>query len=202
MDILKDVLVAIGGGTVALIGVLTIFKNLFLKVMEKGIDITFDKKIEKYKNVLTRTTTAYEILLNKELDFYAKVDPLYAELVVLVQDLVYYSNYENDIDEIRRKEQYKKHVIRYLELIKEIKNESLIYQSYIPSKIFNATTEIIKTMQNDMAHWCEIAKIMYDESDGINDIKKSEEFCQNTLMLIAMCETFTKNRLKELSTVQ
>lgn len=50
MDFFKEVLIAIGGGTVVLIGVLTIFKNIFLRATEKSVDIMFDKKIEYYKN--------------------------------------------------------------------------------------------------------------------------------------------------------
>ena len=46
MDILKDFLVAVGGGATALIALLTIFKSMFMKFFEKGIDTTFDKKLK------------------------------------------------------------------------------------------------------------------------------------------------------------
>ena len=35
---------------------------------EKGIDTAFDKKLEKYRNRVTRATTAYDLLLEKEKD--------------------------------------------------------------------------------------------------------------------------------------
>ena len=41
---IKDLLVAIGGGSVVLVGILTIFKNLFLKLFETGIEASFEKK--------------------------------------------------------------------------------------------------------------------------------------------------------------
>ena len=66
---LSDFLVAIGGGTVVLIGILTIFKKLFLKLFESGMDASFEKHLEKYRNQLSRSTMAYEILLKKELKF-------------------------------------------------------------------------------------------------------------------------------------
>ena len=40
---LKDLLVAIGGGSIVLIGILTIFKQLFLKLFETGIETSFEK---------------------------------------------------------------------------------------------------------------------------------------------------------------
>lgn len=58
---LKDLLVAVGGGSVVLVGILTIFKNLFLKLFETGIEASFEKNLEKYKNRLSRSTKAYEI---------------------------------------------------------------------------------------------------------------------------------------------
>ena len=77
---LKDLLVAIGGGSVVLIGILTIFKQLFLKLFETGIEVSFEKNMEKYRNKLSRSTKAYEILLDKELGFYNVLDPYFATL--------------------------------------------------------------------------------------------------------------------------
>lgn len=49
--------------------------------------ILLSKNLEKYKNKLQRSTTAYEILLDKELSFYTNTDPILAELIILIQDL-------------------------------------------------------------------------------------------------------------------
>ena len=63
---LESLIVAIGGGTVVLIGVLTIFKGLLIKLFEIGIESSLEKNLEKFKNKLERSTKAYEILLNRE----------------------------------------------------------------------------------------------------------------------------------------
>lgn len=46
---LKNMLAAIGGGTVVLVGVLTVFKGLLVKLFETGIESSFEKtrKIQK-----------------------------------------------------------------------------------------------------------------------------------------------------------
>lgn len=50
-------LAAIGGGTVVLVGVLTIFKGLLVKLFETGIESSFEKK-RKLKNKLKQSTKA------------------------------------------------------------------------------------------------------------------------------------------------
>lgn len=44
---LKNMLAAIGGGTVVLVGVLTVFKGLLVKLFETGIESSFEKKTRK-----------------------------------------------------------------------------------------------------------------------------------------------------------
>lgn len=111
-----------GGGTVVLVGVLTIFKQLFLKLFETGLKNSFEKNLESYKNKLTRTTKAYEVLLDREMKFYENIDLLIAELIPLMQDLSYYLTENNDVDRMFKCEKYKNVSIRYCEMIKEIKN--------------------------------------------------------------------------------
>ena len=41
---LKSALAAVGGGTVVLVGVLTIFKGLLVKLFETGIETSFEKR--------------------------------------------------------------------------------------------------------------------------------------------------------------
>ncbi len=86
----ESLLAAIGGGTVVLVGILTIFKGLLVKLFETGIESSFEKNIEKFRNKLERSTRAYEILLDREMRFYEKLEPIVAELVPLEHDLLYY----------------------------------------------------------------------------------------------------------------
>ena len=144
---LKDLLVAIGGGSVVLIGILTIFKQLFLKLFETGIEASFEKNMEKYRNKLSRSTKAYEILLDKELGFYNVLDPYFATLVPLVQDLVYYSDMNNEMDLSFRQSHYKDNMLKYLEIIPNIKNDIVLYQSYVPTQVFAETSHLVKLLQ-------------------------------------------------------
>lgn len=134
-DWLESLIAAIGGGTVVLIGVLTIFKGLLVKLFEIGIESSFEKSLEKFKNNLERSTKAYEILLNREMRFYEKLEPITAELVPLEHDLLYYLKYDEEADREKQCEAFRKHFKRYCELVIELKNENLIHQSYIPQEV-------------------------------------------------------------------
>ena len=112
---LKNMLAAIGGGTVVLVGVLTVFKGLLVKLFETGIESSFEKKLEKFKNNLKRSTTAYEILLDREMRFYEKIDPITAELVPLEHDLLYYLKYNEEGDRAKQSETFRAYFKRYCE---------------------------------------------------------------------------------------
>ena len=166
---LKSILAAFGGGTVVLVGMMTIFKGLFIKFFESSIESSFEKNIEKFKNKLERSTRAYEILLDREMRFYENLDPITARLVPLMHDLRYFlkkrdrttnkPDYEN-LDECFK---------TYGELIIELKKEYLVHQTYIPQTIFNAYASVTKQMQEDLSWWFDMRDfLLAEEYEKIN----------------------------------
>ncbi len=176
---LESLIVAIGGGTVVLIGVLTIFKGLLIKLFETGIESSLEKNLEKFKNKLERSTKAYEILLNREMRFYEKLEPIIAELVPLEHDLLYYLKYDEHADRERQCEAFREHFKRYCELTKHLKNENLIHQSYIPQEVFNAFTSVVKQMQDDMPLWSDMAKFLFAGEYGESNYENYYSVAKN-----------------------
>lgn len=198
MELLEKFLIAVGGGATALVVVLTVFKSMFLKIFEKAMDTTFEKNIEKYRNKLSRSTTAYELLLKKEFEFYDKIDPNLATLVPLVQDLVYYARGNDGIDEPTQCKEYKEHLMTYLKMIPEMKNEILLHQSYIPQNVFEAASALILEMQKELDFWKEVVSL-FGENGSAFDEKKAEEISNAVLMCVASIEVAIKQHLTELS---
>ena len=192
-------LTAAGGGTVVLIGVLTIFKGLLIKLFETGIESSFEKNLEKFKNQLQRSTKAYEILLDREMRFYEKLEPITAELIPLVHDLLYDLKYDENANREMQYETFREHFKRYCELTKELKNENLIHQSYIPQEIFHAFSSIVKQMQDDMSLWYEIAKVLFAGKYDKNEYEKCNSAVDTLLVHLAFAETMIRKRLKQLS---
>lgn len=120
---LKSLIAAVGGGTVVLVGVLTIFKGLLVKLFESGIESSFEKNMEKFKNKLERSTRAYEILLEREMRFYENLEPITAELLPLEHDLLYYLKRNEDMEREAACEAFRKNFLRYCELTMTLKNE-------------------------------------------------------------------------------
>ena len=198
---LKELLIAIGGGsTVAFVFYIGL-KTVVAKIVDKAIDTSFEKSTLKLSNRLERTTKAYEILLKKEFDYYEKLDPYLAKIVPMVQDLLYYVDkfQNNNNDDV--KDQYRELCLEYIKMIPEIKNCSLLYQAYVPENIFEAATILVKNMQSesDLQYLSFVGKVLYGKTDGSVDIKKIEEIKDKVLMSVALVETRIKNRLAELS---
>lgn len=196
---LESLLAAVGGGAVVLVGMLTIFKGLLVKLLEIGIESSFEKNLEKFKNNLNRSTRAYEMLLDREMRFYEKLEPIGAELVPLEHDLLYYLKYDEQADRERQCEDFREHFKRYCELTRDLKNENLIHQSYIPQEIFNAFTSVVKQMQDDMSLWFDMAKFLFSGEYNKIDYEKCRKTVDILLMKLALAETMVHKRLKQLS---
>lgn len=196
---LKDLIVAVGGGTVVLVGILTIFKNLFLKLFETGIESSFEKSLEKYRNKLSRSTIAFEILLDREMRFYERMEPIYAELIPLEQDLLYYTQRDEEVDRETECEAFRTSFSRYMELIKNLKNETLVHQSYIPQTIFVTSTAVVGQMQKDLPFWLEMAKLLFAGEYERIDYEKGQQAVDAVLMYITKAQLEIKKRLEELS---
>ena len=196
---LKEVLIAFGGGTTATIAVLLIFKSVAVKIFEKTIDTSFEKSTIKLTNRLERSTKAYEILLTKELDYYSKIDPFIAQLVPLVQDLEYWTN-QFIKGNLNSKEKYREHLLHYLEIIPQMKNDIVMFQPYIPVEVFNAVLSLLANAQDktDLDYLENVGEVMYDKAEGIIDLEKIKPVKEKILKSIALVELCIKNRLTDL----
>lgn len=199
MEMLEKFLIAIGGGTTALIAMLTILKPIFLKVFDKAIDSTFDKNIEKFRNKLSRTTSAYEILLKKEFDFYEKLDPHLATLVPLIQDLVYYAKGDDGIGHSTQCEKYREHLLTYLKMTPDLKNTTILYQPYVPKNVWTTVISLVSEMQKEFEFWEETRKSLFGLIELPINVQKAEEVSSSIVMQIVVVQTKIKNRLTELS---
>ena len=198
---LKDLLIAVGGGSVVLVGVLTIFKKLFIKLFETGIESSFEKSIEKYRNKIIRSNRAYEIILEREMNFYEKMEPIVAELVPLIHDLYYYIEKSEGDDRKVKCEGFREMFGRYTELMRVLKNETLIFQSYIPQTVFLATTDVVKQMQDDVDFWFDTAKLLFAGEYENIDYIKGKKTVDDLLKKLAFVEVKIRIRLDELSKI-
>ncbi len=149
---LESVLAAFGGGTVVLVGMMTIFKGLFIKFFESSIESSFEKNIEKFKNKLERSTRAYEILLEREMRFYDHIDPIIAQLIPVLRDLEDSSRHDPTSNREEQYNAFRKYFLQYCEILKQLKNEALLHQAYLSIDIFTAVTDVVKLMQDGLLY--------------------------------------------------
>ena len=196
---LKSLLAAVGGGTVVLVGVLTICKGLLIKLFETGIETSFEKNLEKFRNKLERSTRAYEILLDRETRFYEKLEPITAELIPLIHDLRFYLKHHEGAERKAECTQFKKHFERYCQLIITIKNENLVHQSYTPQEVFHAFASVVEQMQDDLKWWVDAGKLLFEGKYDKLDYETCDKMVDALLLRLAFAETMVRKRLKQLS---
>lgn len=198
-EFINNIILVFGGGAAVLVGAFTIFKDLIIKYLEGSIESTFNKKMEQYRNSLYRSTKAYEIILNRELQYYEQLNLHLAELIPLVQDLVYYlkpNEYKNQIEQF---EAYKKMYLRYLDLLLLLKNESLIFHLYTTKEIFQEVTSVIIQMQDDKHFWSEQGLLLNDKESLEINFEECECQKDTLLRLIASVQVAVFKRLKDIS---
>ena len=193
-----DILVAIGGGSVVLIGILTIFKQLFIKSFESGIETVFQKNMEKYRDKLSRSTRAYEMILDKEMKFYEKTDSIFAELVPLAHDIKRCLDKEERLKSEKYSQYFWIHLKQYSDLYDKLKTEILIHQAYIPEKISLSYTALSKTMYDDVIYLLDIGKSVFENGNDIDEKIIQERF-DNFLSILVIPSALVKERLQELS---
>jgi|GEM_PF-751940 hypothetical protein len=196
--LLENLLTAIGGGVVVLIGVLTIFKQLIIKLYETGIESSFEKKLVKFKSELERSTRAYEIILDREMRFYQGLEPIIAEIIPLEHDLKACLEYDKDADKQTQYETLKSKFKRHCELYIELKNLILVHHTYIPVEIYHAFTDVDVQMGDDISLWHDMVMSFYKKEYTKIAYKKTEDLVEELLKKIAIANSLVRDRLRNL----
>ena len=197
----KDLLIELGGTISIIIACLLFFKNVLKKYIDTIIESSADKSIEKLKNKYSRTLSAYDILLKKEFEYYEKIDCIFADLIVDIQDFKSSTINEFGFDIEKRFDIAKSTGLKLLETIINLKKFSLLYQSYIPDNIFNYSMSIIEELQENCDLISDSLKLLGDKQEDKLNLNAIKDFTSKILLLIANTEVSIKTRLQDLSNV-
>lgn len=196
-EIIKNLLELVGGISVVVCVTLGLCKGVFEKYIYTQIEKSAEKELERVKNTFSKSFTAYEILLKKEFEYYESIDKIYAEVIVDVQDVGFYSIEDHDIKREIKCENIKEISLRLLQAIKNLKNLNLLYQVYVPVEIFSVTGQVVSTMQDNCKLIEKTAVNVFEGKDC--DEVKIKEFIKGILSAIALSNALIRNRLDTLS---
>jgi len=132
-----------------IIGIIYILKFIIEKLIENILSSKYSKKIVDYENTINRRTMAYKILLEKELEFYNIYFSYASNLVTDIQDVQY--NYDNSLIDNKYIESLKKYILKVLELIPNLKRDSLLYESYCDRRVRTEVSKLIVILQEKFA---------------------------------------------------
>ncbi len=162
------------------------------------------KRQRKIEDKLSRSTTAYNIILQKEFSFYEQVDAIFAELIPCVHDVI--DNLTNDPHPIefelsKRIEDAQKYFLIFMEKTMAFRNLHLRYEIYLPEKIRAANSAADNLMYSVTQTVNSEFMKLYNEDDEQIDKDKCREIKDSLLLSFATVRAFIISRLKELSEV-
>ncbi len=196
-DWLKEMLELVGGISVVVCTTLVFCKGIFQKYIYTQIEKSAEKELERAKNTFSRSFIAYEILLKKELEYYESIDKIYAEVIVDVQDVGFYSIENQDVKKESICENIKEVSLRLLQAIKDLKNLNLLYQVYVPMEIFDVTGQVVIALQDNCKLMAKTAANVFEGKEC--DEEKIKKFIKSVLSQIALSNTLIKTRLETLT---
>ena len=197
VEIGKQVLAYFGGIAAVVFLTIKFCKQIIEKYIHTQIEKTAEKELERVKNRFARNMSAYEILLKKEFEYYEHIDKMYAKLIVDIQDIYWYALEADHLDFVYKCKKIKKISCRILKKIPELKNYNLMYQVYVPVKIFDATGRVVITLQNGCDIIVRVVTNVFDKKAVNKDeLQKCEE---DVLKKIAFSSAIIRSRLEELS---
>ncbi len=197
--IIEQVLALCGGISMIVFLTIKFCKQIIEKYIHTQIENSANKELEKIKNDLSRSLSAYEILLNKELEYYQKIDKIYAQLAVDICDIDFYSTDAKEMDTSDRNKYVEEVVLRILQSIKDLKNLNLVFQVYVPIEIFNITGDVYAYLQDNCDLMKDIVLAVFDRKEC--DVTEIEKFKDKSISLICLANATIRNRLENLSSI-
>lgn len=197
MEYIENILTAVGGLTVVLVGTLALLRKFAETYINSLINKSANNELERVKNNLAKSMSAYELLLNKEFEFYQKIDAMFAAMIVDIQDLKWNMIGASSVDKSQRNRNTREIMLRILKLIPELKNYCHTYQCYIPLEVNKSVGHVVISLQDNMDQISKTVHLFYNEKDIEQGVVSDYE--EKVLISIAMANTMIKTRLNHLA---
>jgi len=186
-----------------LVAFLIFGKAIMQKYVEQLIETSANKTIETLKHKFNRTTSAYELLLRKEFDYYESIEGIYSKLIIGVQDL-----YASICDAYKCElmDEAKRHVIaleemnKYYEALFALKDLHLRFEAYLPVEVWEANKEVCRWMQETKDLFQDSLAKAFDGREPEVNKEECKTLMTATLGTISIAVKKNRERLVELST--
>ena len=131
--------------------------------------------------------------------FYERMDQILAELIPLMHTMKYCMEESDASEHLTKCEEFKDSFSKYTDLYDQIRNETLIHQSYLPENILLSSNMVVKKMHDDLNFWINTAKAFFEQKYEDIDDATIQEVLTDLFKTIAVMEVHIKKRLEELS---
>lgn len=162
-------------------------------VVKQQISSTMQKTIIKVQNRIDRKTKAYNLILEKEFEFYNNINDVFSELVIDIQDI---AGYAGMIDVVVNKLMFET-IERTKNNLFKLKSLDINYNVYIPKNIWIELGKLCKDLQPSILIILQNFNNKMENKDI--EISKLEEIRENIIRDIVIINISIDQRLKVLS---
>ena len=199
-NLLTTLFFTLGGAVGTVIILLTFGKQVVLKGLEVKLKQGADKNVQILSNKLDRKTRAFQLLLDNEMKFYESIGSYLADLIVDIQDFIFYLG----LDETNPLSKFEYESVRDVfgriaETNKQIKRSLLISRNYIPQIVFDVTTNLISDIQKGFTPMYNIIEQHVSDKEDVITNEEIKTLKDTILMDCALVNLKIKLRLEDLS---
>ena len=158
---------------------------------------------KKLEHKLARSIAAYDIILQREFDYYQETDAILADLIVHMNDIgsCLLNDYPHEQPREKRYKNGRISTLFFLESIPKLKNLSLKYEVYLPKCIRDTGNAVVITMQKDMDILYDSFMLLFDDNESTMEKEKCKEAVSSILYSIAAARVTIIERLRELTKI-
>jgi len=199
MELWAQVLLEVGGPVGVVIFMIVFGRDIISKLIEQSFQSASEKVSMCYSDNLARHSKAYELLLNKEFDFYEQTSQYSSDLIVDIQDIcAYLQSYfqKPDFEDLFKVREL---CIKTLGNIPKYKSNILIAQSFIPTELYKISSDLVSIVQSRLE---DIACILKNASStaAINEESDTIKAIQDDVLInCAFLMSQIKSRVEFLS---
>ena len=170
----------IGGSAALIAATLLLMRTYFENLITNAVTSTFNRELERFKDELSRSIAYKNHMIEREAAFLDEVDGHLAKLIPVIQDM-------KEAVVASRFTQFEKNCfLTYYDLAPKLKNVVFRYEPYIDRTVFNQLIELVRTIQQDMERWKELAVVLSEgKLPDACDLEDADMMCEALLKQIA-----------------
>ncbi len=199
MDFLVQLLAAVGGALGIVLILMRMGKSFIEKWVETNIETTAEKSLSQYTNLLEQRTKAYELILEKEFEYFQCAANFMSNLVLDIQAFPDYFSYCNGGFNEENYQRTKSISMKITSNAEIFTRNIILAQSFIPEEMYSTSLELVRNLKYALYQLNAALEMSRETLLPENVIEPAFDCQENIVKDCGKLSAKIKERLEELS---